>query len=203
MPNLLKKFNHEFSGLTSTIEKLIKYGQKYPQIKSFIQNHATYLFFYLLGYFEISIAWWFFICFINQNIFKTESPFSKDDYNDSTSFAKESNEIGEEKSIKSKIKVEDLPAWFIFPDKEKVEWINILIKHYWVNKSNVIKEKLTKGLKSLNKSGKFNFDVKDLGSIPPKITGVKVYTNNIDPERKIANYVMIDLDLDFNLIGKL
>ena len=27
MPNLLKKFNHEFSGLTSTIEKLIKYGQ--------------------------------------------------------------------------------------------------------------------------------------------------------------------------------
>ena len=189
--------------LTTKVEKLFKYGQKYPQIKSFIQNHATYLFFYLLGYFEISIAWWFFICLINQNIFKTELIFLKDDYNDSsTSFAKETNEIGEEKSIKSKIKVEDLPAWFIFPDKEKVEWINILIKHYWVNKSNVIKEKLTKGLKSLNKSGKFNFDVKDLGSIPPKITGVKVYTNNVDPERKIANYVMIDLDLDFNFLGE-
>ena len=138
------------------------------------------------------------ICLINQNIFKTGI---KEDHG-ATSFVKETNEIGEKKSIQSKIKVEDLPAWFIFPDKEKVEWINILIKHYWVNKCNVVKEKLTKGLNSLIKSGKFNFDVRDLGQVPPKITGVKVYTNNVDPERKIANYVMIDLDLDFNFIGE-
>ena len=188
------------SSLTSKIEKFTKYGQKYPEIKKIIQNHATYLFFYLLGYFEISIAWWFLLSLINQIIFKTE--IFKDDNGDSTSFFKETNEIGEKKSIKSKIKVEDLPAWFIFPDKEKVEWINILIKHFWVNKCNVVKEKLTKGLKSLSKSGKFDFDVKDLGQVPPKITGVKVYTNNVDPERKIANYVMIDLDIDFNLIGE-
>ena len=60
--------------------------------------------------------------------------------------------------------------------------------------SNTIIEKLEPKLKSkLDKKGltKFRFENIDLGSVPPRVTGIKVHDKNVS-----QNEIVIDLDLD-------
>jgi hypothetical protein len=38
--------------------------------------------------------------------------------------------MGEERALKS-LSLEEFPSWFTFPDKERVEWINMLVTALW------------------------------------------------------------------------
>ena len=101
-------------------------------------------------------------------------------------------------TIESKIRIEDLPPWFMFPDKERAEWINTLIKQLWLSCDGFFKEKLTKACQSLGTKN-LKFDILDLGPIPPRVTGIKIYETNV--ERNVAKEeAIVDLDLDVNLV---
>ena len=63
----------------------------------FAKKHFAYLFFYVLGYFEFSIAWWFLFCLINRQLVKSD-----DIEDDDISFIKETVKNGEKKTIGKK-----------------------------------------------------------------------------------------------------
>ena len=60
----------------------------------FAKKHFVYLFFYVLGYFEFSIAWWFLFSLINRQLVKSDNT-----EDDGISFIKETAKNGEKKTI--------------------------------------------------------------------------------------------------------
>ena len=83
--------------------------------------------------------------------------------------------------------------------QERAEWINSIIQQLWPNIGHftrkIINEKVESKIrvqfenKGLNR---FKFEKIDLGSIPPRITGIKVYDKNVS-----RSEIIIDLDLVF------
>ena len=96
---------------------------------------------------------------------------------------------------------EDLPSWVYFPDKERAEWINNIMKQLWpyVNMyvRNLLFETVEPAVESALKAYKLNpfkFD-RDrvfLGQVPPRITGIKVYDTNVSRKE-----IILDVDLVF------
>ncbi|KAL1497143.1 hypothetical protein ABEB36_008149 [Hypothenemus hampei] len=94
-------------------------------------------------------------------------------------------------------RLNDLPAWVFFPDIERAEWLNRIIKQLWptvnIYVKQIVRDTIQPILKtSLEKyklSG-FKFERIVLGTVPFRIGGVKVYDKNID-----RNEIVMDLDI--------
>ena len=83
--------------------------------------------------------------------------------------------------------------------QERAEWINSIIQQLWPNIGHftrkIINEKVESKIRVQfeNKGlSRFKFEKIDLGSIPPRITGIKVYDKNVS-----RSEIIIDLDLVF------
>ncbi|VVC33371.1 Hypothetical protein CINCED_3A007280 [Cinara cedri] len=105
--------------------------------------------------------------------------------------------IADEKNLVT-ANVSELPSWVFFPDIHRAEWLNQIIKQMWplvtVYAQNTIKVTLEPMvIESLReyKINSFSFDKLRLGSIPPKIGGVKVY------DKVSRDQIMLDIDLIF------
>ncbi|KAM3185617.1 hypothetical protein ACTXT7_005989 [Hymenolepis weldensis] len=103
----------------------------------------------------------------------------------------------EKQSIIKNIGSHQLPTWVYFPDVERAEWLNKLIHRMWpyiteyVNKILVetVQPKVNASLPSSLQP--FIFLRTDLGDAPPRIGGVKVYTE----ESIRRDEVVMDVDL--------
>ncbi|XP_071824903.1 extended synaptotagmin-2-like isoform X2 [Apostichopus japonicus] len=92
--------------------------------------------------------------------------------------------------------VGDLPSWVYFPDIERAEWLNKIVKQMWpyvegyvveMLRNTVepaVRENLPKALKN------FRFEKISLGRYPPRIGGVKVYTDHIGRDE-----IIMDLEI--------
>ncbi|XP_050422686.1 extended synaptotagmin-3 isoform X2 [Adelges cooleyi] len=94
--------------------------------------------------------------------------------------------------------VAELPSWVFFPDMHRAEWVNQIIRQMWPLVSafaqNAIKQTVEPMVvESLReyKINNFAFDKLRLGSIPPKLGGIKVY------EGVSRDQIMMDVDLIF------
>ncbi|XP_067685941.1 extended synaptotagmin-2-like [Haliotis asinina] len=82
-------------------------------------------------------------------------------------------------------RVEDLPSWVCFPDVERAEWLNKMIDQLWPYIGDYVDRLLRESIEpkireSLPASlSSFKFSKIDIGDIPPRIGGVKVYTQNV------------------------
>ncbi|XP_077993101.1 extended synaptotagmin-2-like isoform X7 [Glandiceps talaboti] len=106
------------------------------------------------------------------------------------------NEVADDEKQAIQARVTDLPSWVFFPDVERAEWLNSIVKQMWpflgdyvenVLRNTVepsIKENLPSSLSS------FRFEKIDLGERPLRIGGVKVYTEHIK-----RNEIIMDLDI--------
>lgn len=93
-------------------------------------------------------------------------------------------------------RIDELPAWVYFPDVERCEWVNRILKQIWPNANHyardLVKETIEPSVaKSLSKYklNGFQFDRIILGTIPPRIGGVKIYDKNVS-----RNEIVMDLD---------
>uniref|UniRef100_A0A914NJ09 C2 domain-containing protein n=1 Tax=Meloidogyne incognita TaxID=6306 RepID=A0A914NJ09_MELIC len=90
----------------------------------------------------------------------------------------------------------DLPAWVQFPDIERIEWVNRILQQLWPyigEYSNIflkefIEPQIRLQMPSPFKS--FKFVSIDMGDIPFRVSGLKVYTNNVGRDK-----VIMDMDL--------
>ncbi|KAJ8965165.1 hypothetical protein NQ314_004308 [Rhamnusium bicolor] len=94
--------------------------------------------------------------------------------------------------------IAELPAWVYFPDVERAEWINKIIKQLWPNVNHyvhdlikdTIEDKLKINLEKYALKG-FKFQRIILGSVPFRIGGVIVYDNVFRDE------IVMDLDVSY------
>eukprot|EP00090_Calanus_glacialis_P001213 TRINITY_DN10844_c0_g1_i1.p1 TRINITY_DN10844_c0_g1~~TRINITY_DN10844_c0_g1_i1.p1 ORF type:complete len:634 (-),score=188.89 TRINITY_DN10844_c0_g1_i1:498-2399(-) len=156
---------------------------------------------FLLGYLGFSYAW--IICFalaFHTYITTKGSAGSK------TEMSAKCTRVHEKEIFKDSFGLESLPSWVTFPDVEKVEWINVIMKKIWPNigqisklvakrlvepKINEILKRLA--LKGVNLETVSNFKLKDLilGSVPARIGGIKVYDRNTGRDEIVMDIEII------------
>lgn len=93
---------------------------------------------------------------------------------------------------------QQLPAWVNFPDVERVEWINKIVKQMWpyfgMYMEKLFQEKIEPLVRASNDHMKaFTFTKVNFGEKSPRINGVKVYTKKVDKRE-----VILDLQLCYN-----
>jgi len=81
---------------------------------------------YLLGYFDFSIAW-----MITPLLLSVMRDQWKKEKRNKLAAAREAALSNEQAMIEARMNVEDLPSWVFFPDKERAEWMNSILKQLW------------------------------------------------------------------------
>ncbi|CAF3620644.1 unnamed protein product [Rotaria sordida] len=168
-------------GLGSTDDELIGMVKKYLEIVGLV------FFVWLFGYFHCSVSWILFAVFIylfrqrQRNQFKLRR--------------KMLNEINKNEEQYIKARLDELPSWVFFPDIERAEWLNRIIKQAWpyANKyldQAVFRDSLVPLIHATSSIlADFSFQKLDLGEIPPRIGGIKVYTDNV------RDQIMMDIEV--------
>ncbi|XP_045473721.1 extended synaptotagmin-1-like [Harmonia axyridis] len=104
----------------------------------------------------------------------------------------------------------ELPAWVFFPDVERVEWVNSMLRQMWPTVNNYARSYMLETLEPELKTTMdyymlkgFHFQKIELGFIPPKITGVKVYDRTGRNEIILDLYLFYggDCEVTFGLVG--
>ncbi|KAK7792686.1 hypothetical protein R5R35_007285 [Gryllus longicercus] len=157
---------------------------------SFGKKLGTVAAVYLLGYFDLSFAW--LLAPVLLSVVRDEW---KKDHEARRSVAKAAATRSEREVILAR--VGDLPSWVYFPDVERVEWINRILRQLWPNVNHyartLLKNSIEPGVRDSLAQYKlqgFRFEKMVLGNIPMRIGGVKVY--DLDLHRK---EIMLDMDL--------
>ncbi|XP_044743931.1 extended synaptotagmin-2-A isoform X2 [Chrysoperla carnea] len=145
---------------------------------------------YLIGYMNWSVAWLIgpVVLSVIRDQWKKEKEIKRN-------IAKASALSNEKDVILARI--DELPAWVFFPDVDRAEWLNRIIKQLWPNVNqyarnlikDVIEPKVNEALVAYKMYG-FRFERLILGTIPPRIGGVKVYEKNTS-----RNEIIMDVDL--------
>ena len=83
----------------------------------------------------------------------------------------------------------ELPSWISYPDFDRCEWINKLLEQLWPTIStyveNLVKNTVEPELKK--QIAGLAFERIDLGDFPPRLGGVKIYTDNIRSDEIILD----------------
>lgn len=145
---------------------------------------------WLVGYFKFSVSWLWLLLVVY--VWKDRNTKAKQH---KTAI---SQEIARDEKSVILARVEDLPSWVNFPDVERAEWMNKILDQMWpyigefVEK--ILRESVEPSVKnSLPASMKsFKFSTIDLGDIPPRIGGVKVYTQLRRDE------IYMDLEINYS-----
>jgi len=151
---------------------------------------------YLLGYFDFSIAW-----MITPLLLSVMRDQWKKDKRNKLTAAREAALSNEQAMIEARMNVEDLPSWVFFPDKERAEWMNTIIKQLWPYVNDYVRHTLFNTVEPAVESAlraykltpfKFDRERVFLGQVPPRITGIKVYDTNTSRKE-----IIMDLDIVF------
>jgi len=169
---------------------------------------------FLLGYLGFSYAW--IICLaLAFHTYITTKGFA----GSKTELSAKCTKDHEKEVFKASLGLESLPSWVTFPDVDRVEWINVIMKKVWPNmgqisklvakrlvepKINEILKRLR--LKSVNLEAITNFKLKDLilGSIPARVGGIKVYDRNTGRDEIVMDIEIIyagDARVKFSVQG--
>ncbi|XP_077483451.1 extended synaptotagmin-like protein 2 isoform X2 [Amblyomma americanum] len=95
--------------------------------------------------------------------------------------------------------IEDLPAWVFFPDTERAEWVNKILGQFWPFVGDYVKDLILETIEPSVRSSlpaylsSFKFEKIDLGDVPPRIGGVKVYKENV-----ARSEVIMDMELFYS-----
>ncbi|XP_075219377.1 extended synaptotagmin-like protein 2 isoform X2 [Lycorma delicatula] len=159
---------------------------------------------YLVGYFNFSAAW--FVAPVILSVVREEWKKTKELKRNIAKAAAMSNE----KDV-ILARIDELPAWVFFPDVERAEWLNKILRQVWPNVNHYAKE-LIKGTIEPNiclalaeyKVSSFSFQKMRLGTIPPRIGGIKVYDYNVSRTEIIMDIDIFyagDCDISFTMSG--
>lgn len=165
-----------------------------PGLMDLLTNFAkafVYLFpIYLTGYFGLSLTWIVFVLFFwvwwkrnrGWKFARLQAAFQL---------------LDDEKFVITNEIKQDLPPWVHFPDIERVEWLNKILKQAWpyfgIYLERIFKDVIEPSICGSNVCLKtFTFAKLNFGEKSPKITGVKVYTEEVDRRQ-----VIIDLQISY------
>ena len=163
---------------------------------------------YLLGYFDFSIAW-----MITPLLLSVMRDQWKKEKRNKLAAAREAALSNEQAMIEARMNVEDLPSWVFFPDKERAEWMNSILKQLWPYVNDYVRHTLFNTVEPAVESAlrayklspfKFDRERVFLGQVPPRITGIKVYDTNTSRKEIIMDLDIVfasDLEIVFKIKG--
>ncbi|KAJ0181251.1 hypothetical protein K1T71_003336 [Dendrolimus kikuchii] len=145
---------------------------------------------YLVGYMQWSVAWLIgpVILSVLRDQWRKESEYRRN-------LAKTAALSSEKDVVLARL--DDLPAWVFFPDVERAEWLNRILLQVWPNVNsyarNLLKDSIepavAESLANYKLNG-FKFERIILGTIAPRVGGVKVYDKNLSRDE-----IIMDVDL--------
>ncbi|KAK2825080.1 hypothetical protein Q7C36_019007 [Tachysurus vachellii] len=98
----------------------------------------------------------------------------------------------------------DLPAWVSFPDVEKVEWLNKILKQAWPFVGQYLEKLLVETIAPSIRSSNahlqtFSFTKVDLGNKPVKVVGVKAHTEQDKRQVLLDLYISYAGNVEINV----
>lgn len=170
-------------GLASNEGELIVLLRKYLEIVGLV------FFVWLLGYLHFSVSWILLAVFIYLFRQRQRSHFKHRH--------KMLSEINRNEEQFIKARLDELPSWVFFPDVERAEWLNRIIKQAWPYANQyldkaIFREVMIPLIRGTSSAlADFSFEKLDLGETPPRIGGVKVYTDNV------RDQIMMDVEVSY------
>ncbi|XP_053600773.1 extended synaptotagmin-2-A isoform X2 [Plodia interpunctella] len=145
---------------------------------------------YLVGYMQWSVAWLIgpVVLSVLRDQWRRDSEYRRN-------LAKAAALSSEKDVVLARL--DDLPAWVFFPDIERAEWLNRILQQVWPNVNHYarsllkdsIEPAVAESLANFKLNG-FKFERMILGTIAPRVGGVKVYDKNLS-----RNEIIMDVDL--------
>ncbi|CAH2068751.1 unnamed protein product, partial [Iphiclides podalirius] len=145
---------------------------------------------YLVGYMQWSVAWLIgpVILSVMRDQWRKENEYRRN-------LAKAAAVSSEKDVVLARL--DDLPAWVFFPDIERAEWLNRILLQVWPNVNHYarsllkdsIEPAVAESLANYKLNG-FKFERMILGTIAPRVGGVKVYDKNLSRDE-----IIMDVDL--------
>ncbi|XP_041929455.1 extended synaptotagmin-3 [Alosa sapidissima] len=153
---------------------------------------------YLTGYFGLSISW-VLLSLLLWTKWRNNRKWKEMRLDTAVGFLE-----NEEQVINKEVKALNDPAWIHFTDIENAHWINKVLQQAWPF-FGMFMEKLLKGsIQSTVRMSSphlktFSFTKIHFGQRPPRITGVRVYTHEVDKREVILDLNIVydgDVDID-------
>lgn len=97
------------------------------------------------------------------------------------------------------MQVTDLPRWVYFPDTERVEWVNRLLRQVWPSARAAVSRALSDATDKGGALHGYAFHSTSLGDVCPQLGGVKVYARHQSAASSSSlasrGEVVLDVDL--------
>uniref|UniRef100_A0A672ICS5 Extended synaptotagmin-3-like n=1 Tax=Salarias fasciatus TaxID=181472 RepID=A0A672ICS5_SALFA len=180
----------ETGSLTGSSEKLSSSAVN-RMLMEFLMyfGRAVFLFYpvYLTGYLGLSISW-VLLCMMMITWYQKNRQWKDARIGSAIQFVdNETDTINEE--LKGALQ---MASWVHFTDVEKANWLNKVLEQAWpffgMYMEKLLKENIQPVVRQSNGALKmFNFTKVHFGHIPPKITGIKAFTHEVDHREVILD----------------
>uniref|UniRef100_A0A672ICZ3 Extended synaptotagmin-3-like n=1 Tax=Salarias fasciatus TaxID=181472 RepID=A0A672ICZ3_SALFA len=171
-------------------------GLAHGQLREFLMyfGRAVFLFYpvYLTGYLGLSISW-VLLCMMMITWYQKNRQWKDARIGSAIQFVdNETDTINEE--LKGALQ---MASWVHFTDVEKANWLNKVLEQAWpffgMYMEKLLKENIQPVVRQSNGALKmFNFTKVHFGHIPPKITGIKAFTHEVDHRE-----VILDMNISY------
>ncbi|XP_051564335.1 extended synaptotagmin-3 [Myxocyprinus asiaticus] len=153
---------------------------------------------YLTGSFGLSISW-IFLSMLMWTMWKNNRKWKDHRIDTAIDFLENEKTV-----INTELKAMDMPAWIHFADVEKAVWINKILQQAWPFFGMFMEKLLIENIEPSVRSSSphlktFAFTKVHMGQRAPTITGVRVYTHEVDTREVILDLNFIyeaDVDID-------
>ncbi|KAJ8255904.1 hypothetical protein COCON_G00197680 [Conger conger] len=146
---------------------------------------------YLTGSLGLSISW-VLLCLMMLTWWRRNRKYKNVRLDTAITFLENERTV-----ISKELKTLNMPAWVQFPDVEKVDWLNKILRQAWpffgMFMEKLLKENIQASIRTSSPHLKtFTFTKVHFGQKPLQITGMKAYTEEADKRE-----VILDLNLRY------
>ncbi|XP_030642425.1 extended synaptotagmin-3 [Chanos chanos] len=153
---------------------------------------------YLTGSLGLSISW-ILLILVMFTIWKNNRRWKDRRIDTAINFLENESHV-----IDTELKALNMPAWIQFTEVEKADWINKVLRQAWpffgMFMEKLLKETIQTSVRTSSPHLKtFTFTKVHFGQRPPRITGIRAYTHEVDKREVILDLNILyegDVDID-------
>ncbi|KAK6292749.1 hypothetical protein J4Q44_G00373340 [Coregonus suidteri] len=153
---------------------------------------------YLTGYLGLSVIW-ILLCIMMITWWKKNRKWKDIRIGTAINFLDNETQL-----IHNELKTLNMTTWVHFPEVEKVDWLNKILLQAWpffgMFMEKLLKEKIQPSIRLSSPYLKtFTFTKVHFGHTPLRITGLKVYTHEVDKRQVVMDlHISYDGDVDID-----
>lgn len=153
---------------------------------------------YLTGSFGLSISW-ILLSMLMWTMWKNNRRWKDQRIDTAIDFLENEKDV-----ISTELKSMNMPAWIDFADVEKAAWINKILQQAWPFFGMYMEKLLIENIQPAVRTSSthlktFSFTKVHMGQKAPTVTGVRVYTHELETREVILDFnIVYDADVDID-----